>query len=142
LYIFFLIKILWIKQLLSHTHLFIYSTYQGFIYYNIWNKYIYMCSRVFFYWDCSDLLYFCGVFFLVLFHFIVYNYISIYDLETQDRSITSLLHLLHNSDDTGLRNMYPLVYRLFSIATTLQQRLREFFHRWRWLRPVTEAASR
>jgi hypothetical protein len=30
--------------------------------------------------------------------------------------MTSLLHLLHN---TGLKNMYPLVCRLFSIATTL-----------------------
>ena len=40
-------------------------------------------------------------------------------MPTQDRSMTSLLHLLHNSDDTGLKNMYPLIYRLFSIATTL-----------------------
>ena len=40
-------------------------------------------------------------------------------MPTQDRSMTSLLPLLHISDDTGLKNMHPLVYRLFSIATTL-----------------------
>ena len=40
-------------------------------------------------------------------------------MPTQDRSMTSLLHLLHNSDDTGLKNMYSLVYRLFGIATTI-----------------------
>lgn len=59
--------------------------------------------------------------------------------------VTSLLHLLHNSDDTGLKNMYPLVYRLFSIATTLPLSTAEVervFHRWSWLKPVTGAASR
>ena len=40
-------------------------------------------------------------------------------MPTHDRSMTSLFHLLHNSDDTGLKNMYSLVYRLFSIATTI-----------------------
>ena len=47
-------------------------------------------------------------------------------MPTQDRSMTSLLHLLHNSDDTGLKNMYPLIYRLFSIATTLPEVERVF----------------
>ena len=48
-----------------------------------------------------------------------YNGKILYSSSTQDRSMTSLLHLLHNSDDTGLENMYPLVCTLFSIATTL-----------------------